>query len=518
MFSAKNKLILAVVGIVLGWVMLVPVFEFPDEQAHFGTVTYLIDQGHLPGYHLPDMTREMFETQVLLGILRDGNGNNSYTYHPDHTVSYSNSFVGLSEPDILALNKSDYRKEYTTIDEAARYPALYYAYDSLFVRAVNRADILVRLFLARFGSLLLVAGMALVIWQIGTVLFGKQIILIRTLLLITMIEPMMSFVSAGVNPDNLHNLFFILAMYLCLRVVKWGITLQEIVYLALTLGGDLYTKPQGFITVTIVIAALTLRIVREKHYKLLGWIGLLCAAVVILGWSQFMRYRSFLWISNDHGASIADYFRFSANKLVAQNVVWYWGVFKWLGIVLPPIYWRVANRAVLVSIFGLLIYWWKIWKKKFVVIDPYSVFFLMCASVIYAGAIFWFDWQYVKGWGFSLGIQARYFFPTLVAHMAILLTGILSLGWDKRSRLWLRRGIVILFVWLQLGGIWRLITSYYDTTSPTAFITQASQYKPFFAKGNWWYLWGGVYLISLIYLIKMSLSPDNQAKVSPRQT
>jgi hypothetical protein len=219
---------------------------------------------------------------------------------------------------------------------------------------------------------------------------------------------------------------------------------------------------------------------------------------------------SFALIGNARNISFVEYLRFSANKLLAQNVVWYWGVFKWLGVVLPPIYWRVANRIVLLSAVGLVIYVWRVIKKKYVVATPLSIVYLLLVTVIYALSIFWADWQHEKNVGFSLGIQARYFFPTLVAHMALLMTGILSLGWTAKVRLWLRRGLILLFVWLQLGGLWRLLSVYYDTSSIHILFTQMSQYKPDLMKGNWWYVWSGLYVCALVYLMIVTL------KKSPR--
>jgi len=186
--------------------------------------------------------------------------------------------------------------------------------------------------------------------------------------------------------------------------------------------------------------------------------------------------------------------------------VWYWGVFKWLGVVLPPIYWRIANRVVLISVVGIGVFFWRIFKKRSTIADPYTIIYFLASSILYALIIFWYDWQHTKITGYSLGIQARYFFPTIVAHMALLMTGIISLGWTPKLRKWLRLLLVVLFLWLQLGGIWRIISIYYPAISLEGIIIQASQYKPDFAKGNWWYLWGSIYLLSLYYLVRNTLS------------
>lgn len=496
-------LISSLVGIIFTWGLLVPAFEFPDEQAHFGTVSFLLENNRLPNYKEKDMTQEMYKTQEFLGIKRDEYGNNQYTYHPEHTVEYTTSNIGKHELEIINLNNIKDRSTYTK-DEAARYPPLYYQFSTLFLNLVNNQDILTRLFVVRIGSLFIAAAMALTLFKIGILIFKNQQLAL-TLTTITMIQPMISFVTAGINSDNLYNLLFMVIIYLSLKTLKEGVNIKNLLATTFTIMATIYTKPQGVIAIPITLLALMMKIIKERRWKLLGWVIFISFCVLGLGWGQLPKYISFINISNSNGESFIDFLRFSTNKLVTQNIVWYWGVFKWLGVVLPPIYWRVANRVVLLSVVGLVFYFYKVFKKKKTIIDPLLTSFLILTATIYAGMIFWIDWQYLKGWGFSIGVQARYFFPTIVTHMALMQTGLLSIGWNKTSQNWIRRGLILLFFWLQLGGIWTVIKSYYSTVNLNTLIIQISQYKPLYAKSSWWYLWFGLYLLSLIYLLVKSL-------------
>lgn len=506
MFKDNLKYFLAIVGVILGWVMVVPTFEFPDEQAHFGTVTLLLDKGSMPVYQGADLSLEMAETQKILGTFRDGYGNNRFTYHPEYHTPYSDGLVGIDEDLIDSYNNSEYRDTYIG-SEAAKYPPLYYRYLSLYTWLVNSRDLITRLYVTRIGGLDIVFIMAIVVYQIGYLIFRKQIYA-RTLTFLVMLQPMMSFVTAGVNSDNLHNLWFMLVIYLSLLLIERGIKLKYLFSLSLVIALDIYTKPQGFIAIPVALIGLVLAVIRYRQWKLLSYSLVLGLVVLLLGYEQWEKYRHLLNVANTRGGEFIEYLRFSANKLLAQNVVWYWGVFKWLGVVLPPIYWRVMNRVVLLSAVGLGVYLWKLFKKKKTIIKPFGFSFLLIASITYALIIFWYDWQHTKITGYSLGIQARYFFPTIVAHMALLMTGIISLGWTPYIRKGLRQALVILFLWLQLGGIWRIISIYYPALSLEGIILQASQYKPDFAKGNWWYLWGSIYLYSLSYLVTTTLSTN----------
>lgn len=508
MFKDNLKYFLAIVGVILGWVMIVPTFEFPDEQAHFGTVSLLLDKGSMPVYQGTDLSLEMAETQKILGTFRDGYGNNRFTYHPEYHTPYSTDLVGIDESIIDSFNSSEYRDTYVG-SEAAKYPPLYYRYLSLYTWMVNSRDLITRLYVARIGGLDIVFVMAIVVYQIGHLIFRKKIYA-RTLTFLVMLQPMMSFVTAGVNSDNLHNLWFMLVIYLSLLLIERGIKFKYLLLLALVIALDIYTKPQGFIAIPVAVIALVMAVIRYKQWKLLIYSLLLGVVVLLLGYEQWEKYRHLLNVANNQGAQFIEYLRFSANKLLAQNVVWYWGVFKWLGVVLPPIYWRVMNRVVLLSVVGLLIYFWRVIIKKKVISDPFITLYLLLATIVYALIIFWYDWQHTKITGYSLGIQARYFFPTIVAHIALLMTGIISLGWTPKLRKWLRLSLVLLFLWLQLGGIWRIISIYYPALSLEGIIIQASQYKPDFAKGNWWYLWGSIYLYSLYYLVNKTMSATSK--------
>lgn len=497
------KYCLAIVGVILGWAMVVPSFEFPDEQAHFGSVEFLTVHNRMPQGSEMDMTKEMQLTQTFLGIYRNSQGQNSYTYHPEFRLHYSPGQTGLNEREIVMANSPDLRSSYVAT-EAARYPRAYYDYTSFWDRLVWDSDIFTRLFALRASSLILTLLMAYVVYLTGYLVFRKKLYA-ATLTVMVMLEPMMSFLSAGVNSDNLHNMLFFLVIYGSLRIIISGLTWDTLLLVATASTLDIFTKPQGFIALPLLGLAIIISVIKKKNWSALIWILALSAVVLTLAHSQLKLYFGLVFASNIRGLSFIEYLRFSSNKLLAQNVVWYWGVFKWLGVVLPPIYWRVANRVVLLSVAGIAVYWWRIIKKSKTVIDPFALGFLLLASIIYALAIYWFDWQYSKTIGYSIGIQARYFFPTILAHMAIMMTGILSLGWNELSRLYLQRGLILLFVWLQLGGLWRIITSYYSVTSLPEFITQLSQYKPDFAKGSWWYLWIAIYLLSLAYLAYFTL-------------
>lgn len=503
--------LLAILSIVIFWSFVTPIFEFPDEQAHITTVNYLFHQKELPQdkdrrlskeLKMPivtaDLSVEISETEKYLGTFRDQSGNNKFTYHPEYRPEYTNLLSGKFETEIISLNTQANQKTYVG-EEAARYPRIYYDYLTIWYRLVDSGDIILRSYALRIGNILLALLTAIVVYKLGLLIFVKKSYAL-TLSMLVMLQPMYSFLSAGVNSDNLHNLLFALIIFCGVKVLKDGLSARILAGTSLVIALDIFTKPQGYVSIPIMLLAVLFNIIQTKKWKLL-WglttLGIISTLVILSPWNPFGS-----WINpiNLHNANFTEFARFSLNKLVTQNIVWYWGVFKWLGVVLPPIYWQVANRVVLVGAFGLLVYLWRVISKKKLSTSLYITLFLILTVIVYTSAIYYFDWQYTKAVGYSIGVQARYFFPTISAQMALLMIGILSFGWTAGIRTWLRHGLVVFIVWMQLGGLWRMITSYYDVSSVQSFIIQASQYKPWFAKGDWWYLWGGLYIAAIIYL------------------
>ena len=85
--------------------------------------------------------------------------------------------------------------------------------------------------------------------------------------------------------------------------------------------------------------------------------------------------------------------------------------------------------------------------------------------------------------------------------MALLMIGLFSFTSKASHKSLVARLLVIFFLWLQLGGLWTLLTSYYSTSSLPTLVNQVSQYKPIFAKGNVWYLYTMLYFTSIYAIV-----------------
>ena len=137
----------------LAWVGFMPLWQFPDEQAHFAQVQNLVEERTRSINPLATTSREIYETEVLLGTERNDLGNNKYTYHPEFNIEYTDSTVGKFESTILNFPEQ-YRHD-RVIREATGYPPLYYQLSSLGYRLAYQQDFLTRVFTTRLINIFL---------------------------------------------------------------------------------------------------------------------------------------------------------------------------------------------------------------------------------------------------------------------------------------------------------------------------------------------------------------------------
>ena len=164
---------------------------------------------------------------------------------------------------------------------------------------------------------------------------------------------------------------------------------------------------------------------------------------------------------------------------------WFWGIYKWLSLSLPPIYYQIINRIVLLAIFGVLLKTFTVIKEK-----DYkqlkTILFLVWVPVIYFIILMVWNYFFFTKNGYSFGIQGRYYFPVIVPIIAILLIGLnnlgkIILGSNSKYVLFL---LVCMMLVFNIATLIHVSSSYYDTSSLQTFISQASQYKPILFKGN----------------------------------
>ncbi len=393
------------------------------------------------------------------------------------------------------------------IHEATGYSPLYYLGGAVFYKAVYPASLFVRVNIVRLYSVLLTVLTIWLVYKIGLLVFKKELWVVSLAVLVSF-QPMFTFTMSGVNSDVLFNFFFTLFIWASLLVLKKQ-NLKNVGLLLLSLLAGLLTKPQMFIALCLSIIPLVWffrrvwfkkkRKVSLRHFVLV--LGGLALLFMVFKFGRIGQITGFIQAGYQNvSIGLMEHLAWTVRHTIAEVLPWYWGVFKWLGVVLPRWVNQVQMRLLGLTVLGLLIYLIKIIRQKRLKTQDWQIGFLALIALAYFLAVTLWNWQFRIAYGFPFGIQGRYFFPAIVSHMAIILVGLTSLA-PKRLIRWV---VLLLSGWwitLSFIGLWTVTKAYYQTWPLQTLWWQISQYKPFWFKAEWWFLWLMLFFISLLGLL-----------------
>lgn len=508
--------------VTLFFALITQPFEPPDENAHFSSLQFLANEGRMPTLKDTDnLTLEELQVEEIFGVVE---GQNKYSYHPEYRLEYLSGLIGKYEADIELLNTPALRHSYSTF-QAATYPPLYYLLTLPVYRVVEPQTFLPRLFLSRLPGVFMTSLTVVVTYYLGLALFSTPA-MAATLATLYLFFPMTTYLGAGINSDNLHNLLFTLATYFLVQILRCGYERKYLLAFGTILGLDLLTKPQAYILLPLYLLVVIIRFrYREWRTILISFVYVLLPALLLAGWQELPKFvlgssalgaTAYVATSSvfSGSAHFSTFLRGYLHTHLAEMPVWYWGVFKWFGVLLPKPAWWLGVRLLFLAGLGWLFALYRAYRNRTLSQLLPPVLFLVGGNLIYLSAIFWFDWQFYQQFGRSLGIQPRYYFPLLSTQLALILWGICSLGWNNLTQRYCRTGILIFFFCLHLVGLYTQLNAYYDLSSFNVFISQLSQYKPAFAKGSGWYLWFSLYFLgimsSLIFILKQTHEVKNR--------
>lgn len=487
----------------LVWAAFVPLWQFPDEQAHFAQISHFGETGKMPPTGKYDLSKEILISERLLGTERDEVGNNKYTYHPEFNIPYSQSPIGLFEKEISNIPHTE-RKEMVRF-EAASYPPLYYWLASIFYTSIYDGSLFDRVFAVRMFNVLLSVLYAFVCFAFFKELFPSWNIKALVATVVVVFHPMFSFVSSGINSDNLFNLLYLVAMYLAASILYRPLKLKDTVLMLLVFLLAIKTKPHGFLILSVYSFPILLKFFR-KELPLPYSASIVFGSIAVISkifadvqaGRQILPDVSLSYLVNPN-LSVVDHGIWTLKHTYREILPWYWGVFRWLSLALPRDINRLINRVLLIGILAVFFGFVKaLRKREFQSILP--ILYLAYVTVSYFVILFVWDYLFTRSHGFSFGIQGRYYFPTLAAHIGLLMWGFFSLY----SKQWYQRGVIVVatvaMILLNTVALYTVVSSYFSMKSVQLFFIQASQYKPILFKSPWLELYIACYSFSIILL------------------
>ena len=486
--SLLTLLFLVLISKQLTWSAAVPLWQFPDEQAHFAQVQNIVEKNQVKIIPSASTSREIYESEIFLGTDRDWAGNNKYTYHPEYNISYSTSTIGIHEQEILSFTAA-HRSE-QIINEATGYPPLYYLLLSLGYRLVYPFDLLTRVFFTRLINIFIFAVNIYVVSQISKIIFEKDKFFQLLLVIFVGFHPMYSFVFGGINSDNLYNLLFTVAIYLSLKLLQRDWKISTFLSMLASIFIAHWIKPQGILVVGLYLFPLSMTIrhtARRQLFPLIGGVILFLfgiGATIYKLFSNQQLISELPSVSYMPKVSILDYLQYLMETLkhtYKETLPWYWGIYRWLSLTYPRIIHRIVNWLILIGAIGVGKYLLTVRTYKSANNNLIYVLFLVYASIMYFLALSFFDYLFTRSHGFSFGIQGRYYFPVIVVHMALLLIGFQVLARRFKLKFFALKSLGLTMIALHTYTLFFLLESYYGNNLKTFFM-RASQYKPIFYK------------------------------------
>ena len=242
--------------VIVAWALLVPPFSVPDETAHFSYVQSLAENGERPPGNPPDPSVGLFSTeeQVARRLAR----NSVHSFDPSVKPAWEPSAEHAWQTLAGSLPRGDMR----AIGPQADHPPLYYAHGVVAYAAAPGDDLFDRLFLMRLWSGLLMLVTTAAAWLLIGELVSDRLLQLAGAACVGL-QPMATFVSAGVNPDALLFALYAVVLWLSVRIVRRGAGGGALAALLAAALAAALTKPAGLALVPAVVLVLAVVVARR---------------------------------------------------------------------------------------------------------------------------------------------------------------------------------------------------------------------------------------------------------------
>ncbi len=302
----------------------------------------------------------------------------------------------------------------------------------------------------RFGSLLMGSVAVIFAYFIGQELFAAGILAL-SLPLLMVFHPQLVFVNSYSNSDTTTCALSAVIFYLCIRILKSGLTVGRSITIGFLLGWTILTKYSGVAVLPATLVALAGAIFIHRVSPAAAMKYLLIVAVSFFATCSWWFVRS---MQEFHGDVLGTktmretwartynrplQFHMPVSHIIKDKIFWstihdsFWGVFGYMTRFLyPQVYYSYLGYLVIAIAGGVQFLIEKLTiskpnftellanREKLALPTIWTTFFICC--FINVAAI-------VLGASMNLGgAQGRYLLPSEVALMALLIGGLSRLG------------------------------------------------------------------------------------------
>ena len=418
-----------------GWALIVPPWQSPDENSHFGYAQQVAERFELPG----DSSRPPFSTEQVLAQARS---------NADQTAARRAAKPEWSEVAYHRWHTADEmlpdsaRRDGGGPNPASTNPPLYYLYEAPAYAAASGGDVFDRLYLMRWWSMLLLLVTATGAWLLAGELFARDRLLQLVAAALVGLQPMATFISASVNPDALLWALWSIALWLGVRLIKHGLSAPDAIGLLGAVGLGVATKATGYALVPAALIALAVASARTtplrgRRTAVLVTVGALLAfAVPAGGWLVTARAldrpavnqvatgdRPAPTLTSFDVRTLGSYlWQFYLPRLPFQREfgalperpvfdVWLkggWAAFGWLEVTFPQWMYVLLAALTVAILAGTVTAVARAWRR----IDAWVVAFFGLAALALLAGLHWTEFRTLEG-GIGPFNQGRYLLPLL---------------------------------------------------------------------------------------------------------
>jgi 4-amino-4-deoxy-L-arabinose transferase-like glycosyltransferase len=413
-----------------GYALLTPLWQAPDEPAHFNNIAHIARTGSLP-------------------LLQPG----------DYDQAYLEKLKSEGFPPELSIEPVRYE---------GHQPPLYYLLMTPLLWLLQGAGLQLQVWGLRLANVGVGVLVLLFIWLSARRLFPKRPQIALLAAGFAAFLPMHIAMSASINNDALAELFIAAVMFRLLGVLREGETSPgQWAVTGLLIGLGLLTKFQAYILIPLAGAVWLWQLWRGwRQHRLSPGLWLSGAALALPAlllplpwWLRNMAVYGPLdpFGLNRHNAVVVGQPR-TADWIAAHGWAGYldrfitftfqsfWGVFGWMGVFMDArIYLFLALLSLLILtgvVFAVVR-----WRQGSLMLSAFQkrgLWLLLMQLGLVAAAYLWYNLDFVQH-------QGRYFFPALLSISVFAAGGLLMLFSPEGSRWGGVVALMLLGYWLGVG-------------------------------------------------------------------
>jgi len=282
--------------------MAAPLWQNHDEPEHFAYTYYLAEEKKIPVYqgvfdnHFDQsLSAEMDKALKLL----ESSVMSSSTFRK-HQVLHQDFSNGPTYEEITSqLNTLSRKNTDPNFKNAAViYSPLYYGLEAIPYLIFYKSDIIARSYAMRLFGIIFLLITVFFAYKAALLLLKNKMAALTVAILIGFL-PRFSYTAGGINNDNLLITLTTILIYLLIKYLPEQLKTGNIIWLGLTFGLGLLSKPQFIVFTPLIIGFFVYKLIKSENKKNIVLYAVIFLSVVLLiaGWwflFNYYHYGNFL--------------------------------------------------------------------------------------------------------------------------------------------------------------------------------------------------------------------------------